>query len=74
MNVLGLHPEMLADRRLPKLSTITLPLVEGDTKEEEELEADDDEADDEEDGREEEDEDYGGDERSEEMLSGREED
>ena len=33
LNPLGFHPELLADRLLPKLSTITQPFSDGDKKE-----------------------------------------
>merc|ERR1719430_324927 len=71
LNPLGFHPELLADRLLPKLSTITRPFSDGDKKEDILQEDEEEEEEMEEEGEDGDDEDYVGD-IDEETVLGRE--
>ena len=71
LNPLGFHPELLADRLLPKLSTITQPFSDGDKKEDVLQEDEGEEEEMEEEGEDGDDEDYVGD-IDEETVLGRE--
>ena len=77
LNPLGFHPELLADRLLPKLSTITQPFSDADKKEDI-IQEDEDEEEDEmeeegEDNEEDDADDMDGRENDEEMVDDEEE-